>query len=191
MRNEQNTGVELSKTKGKGRGKKEKSQLTPNPLQPIGVFDSGLGGLTVVGQLRRQLPFESLLSVADQAHVPYGGRDLKQISDFACGISSALLGAGCKAIVMACNISTAAALQNVQERYPNIPILGVIRPGAEVATQISKERRMGVLATEARPRRVVQRPAVSVRLSGRTRRLCRLTSSVRDALWDRMITAND
>jgi glutamate racemase len=120
----------------------------PNAYAPIGVFDSGVGGLSVVRRLRELLPGETLLYVADQAHVPYGGRDLKQVRGFACGISSALIAAGCKAIVMACNISSAVALESVQAAYPRIPVLGVIRPGVEAAVQAVNHGRIGVLATE-------------------------------------------
>src|SRR5579871_5896704 len=114
---------------------------------PIGVFDSGLGGLTVARCLREALPDESILYVADQAHVPYGGRDLSEVCGFACGISEALVGRGCKAIVMACNISSATALTAVREAHRAIPILGVIAPGARIAAQKTCNGRIGVLAT--------------------------------------------
>ena len=115
---------------------------------PIGVFDSGLGGLTVVRQLQAALPNERIVYVADQAHVPYGGRELTQVCGFACGISEALLHFGCKAIVMACNISSATGLKHVQAAHPNIPVLGVIEPGAKAAVAVTQNGRVGVLATE-------------------------------------------
>jgi len=115
---------------------------------PIGVFDSGLGGLTVVRRLWEALPQERVLYVADQAHVPYGGRELAQVCGFACGISESLLAAGCKALVMACNISSATALPAVQAEYPGVPILGVILPGTEAAAARTRNGRIGVLATE-------------------------------------------
>ncbi len=114
---------------------------------PIGLFDSGLGGLTVVRQALALLPNESILYLADQAHVPYGGRDLSQIREFATAISRALIEAGCKSVVMACNISTAAALPSVQAAFPEIPILGVISPGAQAAAQLTQNGKIGVLAT--------------------------------------------
>ncbi len=114
---------------------------------PIGVFDSGLGGMTVVRQMMRHLPAESILFVADQAHVPYGGRDLAEVRGFASGISAGLLGAGCKAIVMACNISSATALQAVRDTHPDTLVLGVIEPGAQAASQVTSNGRIGVLAT--------------------------------------------
>lgn len=121
------------------------SQYDPNA--PIGVFDSGLGGLTVVSQMLRLMPRERILFVADQAHVPYGGRDLSEVRGFACGISEGLLAAGCKAIVMACNISSATALDAVRANHPDTLVLGVIEPGARAAAQATQNGRIGVLAT--------------------------------------------
>ena len=121
--------------------------LTFEPNAPIGVFDSGLGGLTVVSQMMRLLPGERILFVADQAHVPYGGRELSEVCGFACGISEGLLRAGCKAIVMACNISSATALPTVQAKHPNSLVLGVIEPGARAAVRTTANGRIGVLTT--------------------------------------------
>jgi glutamate racemase len=118
-----------------------------NADAPIGVFDSGLGGLTVVSRMLRTLPRERILFVADQAHVPYGGRALSEVSGFACGISEGLLEAGCKAIVMACNISSATALHTVQANHPDTLVLGVIAPGARAAAHATANGRIGVLAT--------------------------------------------
>lgn len=114
---------------------------------PIGVFDSGLGGLTVVSRMLQMLPSERILFVADQAHVPYGGRELSEVQGFACGISEGLLEAGCKAIVMACNISSATALHLVQAQYPDTLVLGVIEPGGRAAAHATANGRIGVLAT--------------------------------------------
>ena len=115
---------------------------------PIGVFDSGLGGLTVVREILTRLPHERIVYVADQTHVPYGGRDLEEVRGFATGISETLLALGCKAIVMACNISSAVALADVQAAHPEAPILGVILPGAAAALEITENNVIGVLATE-------------------------------------------
>lgn len=119
----------------------------PGVEAAIGVFDSGVGGLSVVRRLCAQLPQERILYVADQAHVPYGGRELGQVCGFACGISEALLAAGCKAILMACNISSATALPVLQAEMPHLPILGVILPGARAAAEQTRSGRIGVLAT--------------------------------------------
>lgn len=115
---------------------------------PIGVFDSGVGGLTVVRCIQSLLPSESLIYVADQAHVPYGGRPLEEIQQFACGISAALFASGCKAVVMACNLSSAVALRSVQARHPDRIALGVVLPGAQTAVTTTRNGSIGVLATE-------------------------------------------
>ena len=120
---------------------------TPFAAAPIGVFDSGLGGLTVAGEIMRRLPRERILYVADQAHVPYGGRDLSEVRAFAVGISASLINAGCKAVVMACNISSAIALETVQAQHPDVPILGVIHAGASAAASATDSGIVGVLAT--------------------------------------------
>jgi len=116
--------------------------------RPIGVFDSGMGGLTVVRRMQELLPDEGIVYIADQAHVPYGGLELREIHGFATAISAALVAAGCKAVVMACNISSATALGAVQSAYPAIPVLGMIRPGAEAALARTQNGKIGVLATE-------------------------------------------
>ena len=111
---------------------------------PIGVFDSGLGGLTVVSQMLRLLPRERILFVADQAHVPYGGRDLSEVRGFACGISEGLLRAGCKAVVMACNISSATALEAVRASHPNTLVLGVIEPDYTLGDRLIRAAKVAV-----------------------------------------------
>lgn len=115
-------------------------------MAPIGVFDSGLGGLTVAGELLRRLPDESIIYFADTAHVPYGERPLEEIKGFAAGITSFLIEKGAKAVVMACNMSSAVALPAARAAHPNVPILGVIEPGSRAAVA-SGGRMIGVLAT--------------------------------------------
>ena len=117
------------------------------PEAPIGVFDSGVGGLTVVRHILELLPHERIVYVADQAHVPYGGRELAEVRRFASGISSALVRHGCKAVVMACNISSAVALDEASTRHPESVVLGVILPGACRAARATRNGRIGVLAT--------------------------------------------
>ena len=116
---------------------------------PIGVFDSGLGGLTVVREILRHLPWERVVYVGDTAHVPYGGRSLDEVRGFAVGISRFLREQiGCKALVMACNISSAVARNEVQSAYPDVPVLGVIEPGARAAAARAEGGPIAVLATE-------------------------------------------
>ncbi len=114
---------------------------------PIGVFDSGVGGLSVTRELLRCVPAESLLYYADTAHVPYGGRPLDEVRGFALHICDFLIERGAKMIVMACNISSAVAVDAAQLRYPDIPVIGVVRPGARAAAA-SGAKRIGILATQ-------------------------------------------
>ncbi|MFN9069688.1 MAG: glutamate racemase, partial [Cyanobacteriota bacterium] len=93
--------------------------------QPIGVFDSGVGGLSVWREIVRQLPQESTLYLADRAHVPYGNRSSKEVLAYCGAICSFLIEHGCKAIVVACNTASAVALQALREHYPVVPILGL------------------------------------------------------------------
>lgn len=130
------------------RGELAELEELGEAARPIGVFDSGVGGLTVADALLRRYPGERLLYVADQAHVPYGGRPLEEVQGFAAEISAFLAGQGCRAIVMACNISSATALESVAAEFPHIPVLGVITAAARKAAFSSAAPRIGVLATE-------------------------------------------
>ncbi|HSV74922.1 MAG TPA: glutamate racemase [Chthonomonadales bacterium] len=114
---------------------------------PVGVFDSGVGGLTVAAALRRRLAGEPVLYLADQAHVPYGGRPLEEVAGFARGISRYLVDARCRAIVMGCNLSSATALPEVVREMAPLPVLGVIAAAALRAAAFDPAR-VGVLATE-------------------------------------------
>jgi glutamate racemase len=116
--------------------------------QPIGVFDSGVGGLSVWREIVRQLPNESTLYLADRAHVPYGNRGGGEVRDFCAAISDYLLAQGCKAIVVACNTASAVALQDLRERFAGVPILG-LEPAVKPAVTLSQTRVVGVMATPA------------------------------------------
>ena len=112
-----------------------------------GVFDSGVGGLSVVRELLRSDPSQSILYLADQFHVPYGGRPLEEIRQFATGISRFLSANSCDAIVMACNVSSATALSIVQKEFPEIPVVGMI-DGVSAKVANSGFQKIGVLATQ-------------------------------------------
>lgn len=114
---------------------------------PIGVFDSGLGGLSVAAQIMRVCPRERIVYFADTAHVPYGERPLDEIRGFARNIVAFLVAKGAKAVVMACNMSSAVALDEARNTWPDIPIIGVIEPGARAAVKIAQNAPIGVLAT--------------------------------------------
>jgi glutamate racemase len=122
------------------------------------VFDSGVGGLTVVRALLRRFPAERVLYVADQAHVPYGERPLEEVCGFASSISAFLAGQGCRAIIMACNISSATALPLVSAAFAPHPVLGVITPAARRAAQLCASRFEEGISNQVSPIGVLATP---------------------------------
>lgn len=118
-----------------------------NNDRPIGVFDSGVGGLTVLKEILRVVPYENILYFGDTARVPYGPRDLKEVRKFVFKITSFLYEKKVKLIVIACNTSTAAALDDLKKEF-DVPIVGVIEPGARTAAYTTKNKIVGVIATE-------------------------------------------
>ncbi|HAC62063.1 MAG TPA: glutamate racemase [Cyanothece sp. UBA12306] len=124
---------------------------------PIGVFDSGVGGLTVLRELYRQLPQESILYFADTARLPYGNRSAEEIVQFAREILTWMGQQNVKMAIMACNTSSALALDLVRQEF-NFPILGVILPGARAA--VKRGRRIGVIATPATAQSNAYRQAI-------------------------------
>jgi glutamate racemase len=115
--------------------------------RPIGVFDSGVGGLTVLREIRQQMPAEALIYVADLEHFPYGPRSQAQVRGLALDIIGMLAAMDTKLVVIACNTATAAALHTARERY-DIPVVGVIAPGAQAAATATRNGRVAVLSTE-------------------------------------------
>ena len=115
---------------------------------PIGVFDSGVGGLSVVREILKQLPDESIVYFGDTARVPYGGRPPEEIVAFGDQILSFLLQFDVKVVVAACNTSTSVSLPVLRRKY-HLPLLGVVEPGVRAALQVTGNRRIGVLATAA------------------------------------------
>jgi glutamate racemase len=130
---------------------------------PIGLFDSGVGGLSVLTRLREALPLEHFLYVADQAHVPYGERPLDEIRGFASAITDHLFARGAKIVVMACNISSATALDGARERHGEGRVLGVIAPGVESAIRNTRSNAIGVLATTGTVRSGAYSKAIAAR----------------------------
>jgi glutamate racemase len=116
--------------------------------RPIGVFDSGLGGLTVVKEIARQLPNEEVIYYGDTARFPYGPRSDRELRRFVFEIIDYLLAGNVKCIVIACNSASAAALETAQ-RFYDIPIMGVIEPGARAVVQATRQRRVAVIGTQA------------------------------------------
>lgn len=116
--------------------------------RPIGVFDSGVGGLTVLREILRRLPLESTIYLGDNARAPYGVRADDEVRLFSVQALDALVRRDVKALVVACNTSTSVALGDFRRRY-DLPVLGVVRPGAAAAALASRNRRVGVIATPA------------------------------------------
>lgn len=116
--------------------------------RPIGVFDSGIGGLTVVSALRRELPGENILYLGDTARVPYGGKSRRTIERYSEEIAALLVGEGAKMVVVACNTASALALARLREVL-SVPVEGVIEPGVEAALAATVTGHIAVLGTKA------------------------------------------
>lgn len=132
--NKKNSGINLGKTMYRNH--------------PIGVFDSGVGGLTVVAELIKQIPCENIVYFGDTARVPYGEKTPKQIISFVEEIMDFLLKFKVKAVVMACNTSSALAYPNIKEKY-DVPIFEMITPAVEEANRKTRNKKIGVIANSA------------------------------------------
>ena len=117
-----------------------------DPTAPIGVFDSGVGGLTVAREIMRQIPNERLIYFGDTARVPYGNKSKETVTKFSKQIVRFLKTQRVKAIVIACNTASAYALDEIEKEL-DIPIIGVVKPGARVAAEVTKNKKVGVIAT--------------------------------------------
>ena len=115
---------------------------------PIGIFDSGVGGISVLRAIREQMPEESVVYFGDQAHIPYGPRPMQQIRDFSEAITRFLLHCGAKIIVVACNTASAAALKYLRQKFPNVQLVGM-EPAVKPAAEHTHTGKVGVLATPA------------------------------------------
>ncbi|HET7811941.1 MAG TPA: glutamate racemase [Steroidobacteraceae bacterium] len=116
--------------------------------RPVGVFDSGVGGLTVLRALVANLPREDFLYLGDTARLPYGTKSPATVARYSVRAAEALVAQGIKALVVACNTASATALPALRERFPDLPVIGVIEPGARAASAASHSGRIAVLATE-------------------------------------------
>jgi glutamate racemase len=135
----------------------------------IGVFDSGVGGLTVLGALRRELPGETFVYLGDTARLPYGTKSADSVVRYARQAADALVARGLRCLVVACNTATAVALDELARRYAPLPVIGVVEPGARAACTATRSGRVAVIATEGTVRagayeRAIRalRPQVSV-----------------------------
>jgi glutamate racemase len=122
--------------------------VTAKAHLPIGIFDSGIGGLTVVREVHRALPHEDVVYLGDTARVPYGTKSPETVTRFACEDAQFLVRKKVKAIVVACNTASAWALATLQSQF-RVPIFGVITPGAQAAWEKTRNRCIGVIATAA------------------------------------------
>jgi glutamate racemase len=119
-----------------------------NKSNPIGVFDSGIGGLTVVKQLKQFLPKENIVYFGDTARVPYGTKSNSTVIEYALQDAQFLINKNVKLIVVACNTVSSVALDVLREKF-SVPIIGMILPGAKMAEAKSKNKHVGVIGTEA------------------------------------------
>lgn len=130
---------------------KKTAAKTPKPSEtprPIGVFDSGIGGLTVVAELRRLLPEESIFYIGDTARVPYGGKSPATIERYTQEITGLLLAERAKLIVVACNTASALGVPRLKETL-RVPVTGVIEPGAQAAVKATRSGKIGIIGTRA------------------------------------------
>lgn len=115
---------------------------------PIGIFDSGVGGISVLGAIRAQMPEESVIYFGDQRHIPYGPRAMEQIRNFSEAITNFLLERGAKIVVVACNTASAASLKYLREKFSDVPFVGM-EPAVKPAAEHTHTGKVGVLATPA------------------------------------------
>ncbi len=135
-------------SKQEGKSEPNRRSAVPANPPPIGVFDSGIGGLTVASALRNLLPAENIFYIGDTARVPYGGKSQQTIERYSVEITGLLLAEQAKMIVVACNTASALAIPRLQEIL-KVPVIGVIEPGAKAAVEASLTGRIGVIGTRA------------------------------------------
>jgi glutamate racemase len=121
---------------------------TDRPLDPIGVFDSGIGGLTVVAALREILPSENIFYIGDTARVPYGGKSRRTVERYGIELGGLLLAEHAKIIVVACNTASALAVPRMRDMF-KVPVQGVVAPGAAAAVKSTRNKTIGVIGTRA------------------------------------------
>lgn len=122
---------------------------SPSPALPIGIFDSGIGGLSVLDAIAHRLPNEDLLYLGDTARLPYGTKSPETVARYAVQAAGHLVERGVKLLVIACNTASAHAIPALSRAFPEIEVIGVIEPGAAAAVAAAPEGRIGVLATES------------------------------------------
>jgi glutamate racemase len=136
-------------------------------LQPIGVFDSGVGGLTVLRELRARMPHENFIYLGDTARLPYGTKSRESIERYALQAAKLLTDEGIKCLVVACNTASAIAVETLRERFSPLPIVGVVEPGAEAGCRATRSGHIAVIATEGTVRGGAYEAAIAKRLQAR------------------------
>jgi glutamate racemase len=131
--------------------------------RPIAVFDSGVGGLTVLAALCTELPQERFIYLGDTARLPYGTKSDESVVRYALQAAAALIERDVKALVVACNTASAAALPALRQRYPQLPVIGVVEPGADAAVAASRSGCIAVIGTEATVRGGAYQRAIAQR----------------------------
>ena len=131
--------------------------------RPIGVFDSGVGGLTVLAALRAELPHEQFVYLGDTARLPYGTKSAATVVRYALQAADALVARDVKALVVACNTASAAALPSMRERFGALPVIGVVEPGADAAVAATRSGGIAVIGTEATVRGGAYQRAIAQR----------------------------
>ena len=144
----QKTAREIGRGRDGEMRKQSNDESRKQALRPIGVFDSGVGGLTVAAAMRDLLPGENIFYIGDTARVPYGGKSQQTIERYAVEITGLLLAENAKMIVVACNSASALAIPRLEEIL-KVPVIGVIAPGAKAAIAATRKRRIGVIGTRA------------------------------------------
>jgi glutamate racemase len=137
-----------NKLQGAATSKSPKIAGSPSGSRPIGVFDSGIGGLTVVSALRKLLPNESIFYIGDTARVPYGNKSSETVERYGIELADMLMRENAKVIVVACNTVSSVAIPKLR-KHVTIPVIGVIEPGAQAAIAMTQNRHVGVIGTRA------------------------------------------
>jgi len=156
-----------------------------NTRAPIGVFDSGVGGLTVLRALAAALPAEHFIYLGDTARLPYGTKSADSIRRYACQAAETLRERGVKCLVVACNTASAVAIDVLTEEFAPVPVLGVLEPGAAAACATTQSGRIGVIATESTVRGGAYQRAIARRLPQATvtARACPLFVAFAEEGW--------
>ncbi len=123
--------------------------MTPKARNPIGIFDSGAGGLTVLKAVAERMPNEDLIYFGDTANLPYGAKSARAVARASSRVARFLAKQGIKAVVVACNTSSALALEDIRQAVRPLPVLGVVKPGARAAVKLAPQGPIGIIATAA------------------------------------------